>query len=98
MTLLEQKFNKFDADNPHVWEMFIRFADEFVRRDYKRLSASLVTERIRWETAIITRGSMFKICNNHRAYYARKWNNAFQDSEAKFTTKKIGGQQIFDGM
>ena len=66
MTQLELAFNKFDMDNPNVWEMFLRFTDQLVSRGYKRLSASLVTERIRWETTIVTRGSAFKICNNHR--------------------------------
>ena len=98
MTQLELAFNKFDMDNPNVWEMFLRFTDQLVSRGYKRLSASLVTERIRWETTIVTRGSAFKICNNHRAYYARKWNNAFQHGEARFITRQTNGQQIFDGI
>lgn len=98
MTDLEQKFNKFDNDNPMVWALFMRFADELINRGYKRLSASLVTERIRWESTIITRGDKFKICNNHRAYYARKWNEMFQDELAKFTTKQVNGQQVMENI
>ena len=28
MNVLEEKFNEFDAKNPHVWDLFVKFADE----------------------------------------------------------------------
>ena len=28
MNVLEEKFNEFDANNPHVWDLFVKFADE----------------------------------------------------------------------
>lgn len=97
MTALQQKFNEFHSDNPHVWELFKSFTAELIHSGYTRLSASLVIERIRWETAIVTKGDPFKICNNHTAYYARLWNNTF-DGPARFTTKRSYGQQIMENV
>lgn len=75
MASLQDKFEKFDAENPHVYQLYRKFAAEAVDSGMKKLSISLVTERVRWEAKIVTRSDdNFKINNNHRAFYARKLN------------------------
>lgn len=86
---LQQRFQEFHSNNPHVWKLFIRFAVQMVRAGHQTLSASLVVERIRWETNIVTRSDdRFKIANAHRAYYARLWNDKFP-SLPPFRTKEL---------
>lgn len=66
------KWLKFHKDNPHVYVLFKRFAFEAMEAGHQKLSAWLITNRIRWETTIVTRSEdPFKVSNNHIAYYAR---------------------------
>ena len=71
---LTEKFQKFDQENPHIYNLFTRFAFEAIAAGHKTLSASLIVERIRWEVDVVTQSDdPFKINNNHRAFYSRKF-------------------------
>lgn len=72
MTNTSEKFEKYDAANPHVFELLIRFAREMQAAGHAKLSISLLIERVRWETAIKTVGDRFKIRNDFKPLYARK--------------------------
>lgn len=72
MADLKETFDEFDRDNPHVYDLFVKYALEAKARGRTRFSISMITERIRWYTAIETSDPDFKINNNHRAFYARK--------------------------
>jgi hypothetical protein len=95
MNLLQQEFEAFDAANPEVWRLFCRFAAEAVAAGNLTLSASLIFERIRWETLVVTRGAgevaavELKLNNNHRAYYARKYNATFAPELGRFATRSV---------
>ena len=39
-------FEKFDEDNPHVWDLFKQFTFEAIRKGHRAFSIALVTERI----------------------------------------------------
>jgi hypothetical protein len=90
MTTLESKFNKFDAANPVVYVFFKRFAFQAMTAGRRKLSASLIMERIRWELSIETYSdTQYKICNNHTAYYARKFMKDFPEYGPIFFTKQL---------
>lgn len=80
--------------NPHVWELFERFAMEAVRKGRKKISHWLIINRIRWETSIITTGHDFKISNDHIAFYARLWIALHPDYKDLFNVKKMKGEPI----
>lgn len=89
MQTLEDKFIQFDNDNPKVYEMFVGFAIELIDKGYKNLSTSLITERIRWEVKINTvSNDGFKINNNHRAFYARKFMQDFPEYDGYFRIRE----------
>lgn len=72
---LQQAFERFDADNPLVYELYKKFAWQAVDAGNTTLSISLLTERVRWEAKVVTKSiDGFKINNNHQAFYARKLN------------------------
>ena len=79
MSDLIKKFVAFHHANPDVYELFKRFAAEAMAVGHKHISADMILHRIRWETAITTRGAgweaagkrALKINNTHAAYYAR---------------------------
>tara|TARA_R110000868_G_scaffold71029_3_gene208424 strand:- start:2180 stop:2542 length:363 start_codon:yes stop_codon:yes gene_type:complete len=81
-------FQDFDRENPKVWEMFCRFAHEAIASGRKVLSASLIVERIRWEVFVVTSGDDFKINNNFRAFYARKFMREYPVHGEMFRTRK----------
>ena len=95
MTQLEKDFEEFDNDNPGVWTLFVQFTNQLIAAGRRRLSASLIIERIRWESYITTMERHgYKINNNFTAYYARKFNQTFPDCGAKFALRATHGQEI----
>jgi len=71
-TPIGKKSYQFDQQNPHVYQMFKRFAGEARSRGYQQYSANGIFERMRWETSMVSGDVEFKMNNNLRAYYARK--------------------------
>jgi hypothetical protein len=84
---LKQKFELYDRMNPHVYQLFRRFAFEAIEAGKTVLSASLICERIRWEVEIVTCGDQFKINNNYRAFYSRKFMQAYPGYAGIFRTR-----------
>lgn len=71
---IQRNFERFHAENPHVYALWHRFTREMIEAGFQRGSAKLVAERIRWETAITTTSEPpVKINNNYRSRYARLW-------------------------
>lgn len=69
---LADRFAIYHAQNPHVYLAFTRFAFEAITAGRTRLSAGLIAERIRWES-MISGNDGFKINNDYRAFYARRF-------------------------
>lgn len=69
---LEEQFQIYHSVNPHVYDLFYKFAKEALNRGYKNYSANAIFERIRWYIDVETEGDQFKVNNNYRPYYARK--------------------------
>lgn len=89
MTTLSRRFELFDAENPHIWELFKRFAVQALKSGKDVLSIALITERIRWEVEVAgVTGERFKLNNNHKAFYARKFHDAFPQYGTPFVTRK----------
>lgn len=70
--VLEGRFKVYHEENPHIYDLFQRFAGEALGRGYKNYSANAIFERIRWYVNVETVGDQFKINNSYRPYYARK--------------------------
>jgi len=76
MTTAQSAFLEYHKQNPHIYEEYLRFSHELHAAGIRRKSISMITERIRWNTA--TRGTgEFKIPNSLRAGYSRLliWKN-----------------------
>ena len=96
MSRLQAAFNKFDKDNPHVWNYFVQFAFQAIDRGHKHLSTKLIIERIRWEIYMTTiSDDEFKICNNHTPYYARKWNREYPIYSTFFEIRRVDSDYDF---
>jgi len=93
MKSLVATFEKFDAKNPHIYNLFKRFALEVVKT-HKRFSADAILHRIRWFTQVETVGSKFKIANYCAAFYARKFIKEFPQYEGIFSFRKSAADDM----
>ena len=85
-----EKFVAFHEANLHVFGQFVRFTFDLIRVGREHYGAKAVIERIRWETAIRTRGEPVKINNNFFPYYARLFALRYPDHAGFFLIKKLG--------
>lgn len=71
---IQANFEKFHAANPRVFDLWGRFTLQMIRAGFKRGSAKLIAERIRWETGVATTSDPpVKLNNNYTSRYARLW-------------------------
>ena len=88
MSLLEDKFKKYHKENPHVYELFKKFAGVAIEKGHDKIASKLIFERIRWEVSIETVGDKFKLNNNYTAYYARMFMKDYPEHTGIFETRK----------
>jgi hypothetical protein len=80
---IQERFEEFDAANPHVYALMIHFMKELLRAGAKRVSPRFLVERVRWEMMTATaptpvvgwrvaRGKPLKINDQFSSRYARK--------------------------
>jgi hypothetical protein len=71
-TTLAERFARFHADSPQVYDTLCTLARQWVTvTGRRRLGIATLYERARWELAISTSDPDFKLNNSYRAYYAR---------------------------
>ena len=87
---MRQQVIEFTEANPDVWRLFCGFTFDLINRGFRNYSANAIFERIRWETdqADTDGKSTFKLNNNYRAYYARKFMEYWPEHEGFFRTRK----------
>lgn len=84
---LAAEFESFDKANPEVWKLFRRFTFELIDKGRTHFSADAVVHRIRWETAIRTTTTDYKINDHHVAFYARKFMRLYPQYDGFFRTR-----------
>ena len=90
---IRRAFDRFDLEHPEVWRAFERLTLDLIRAGRRRCGVALVIERIRWDFAL-RGGDDFKINNNFRALYARKWNAAHPGHAAFFETRELVSESV----
>lgn len=85
---LKARFEEFDRTNPRVWELFVLFTLDRIEAGFQNYSVNAIFERIRWETDVHTSDiSRFKLNNNYRPFYARKFMDQFPEHTGFFRTR-----------
>ena len=78
----------FHEQHPEVWDLFVRFTFEMINRGFNNYSANAIFERIRWEKDSGGDGkTQFKLNNNYRAFYARRFMNIMPEHLGFFRTR-----------
>lgn len=86
---IQERFEQFDAQNPHVFKMFISYARQAKARGYEKFSAKAIFERLRWYINMETEtDEPFKLNNSHTALYARKAIKEYPEFEGFFELRE----------
>lgn len=81
-------FNKYDRENPHIWEMFKKYAFEAKDKGFSKYSSKGIFEIIRWQTSIKGNDG-FKANNTYTPDYSRKMIKEFPEFLGFFNLKTL---------
>ncbi len=81
---------KFHRANPQVWELFVRFTMDRIRRGFKHYGVDAIFARVRWETdqAAVDPEHAFKMNNNHKPFYARAFMRVYPEYRGFFKLRR----------
>lgn len=86
---MREQAQRFHNDHPEVWDLFVQFTGEMIARGFKNYSVNAIFERIRWEMDAGGDGkTAFKLNNNYRAFYARRFHRMFPEHDGFFRTRE----------
>lgn len=88
-------FVEYDKENPEIYEFFKRYTLKAIERGFKHLSAEFIFCILRWETPISASGDDFKINNNAKPFYARKFMREFPQYEGFFRKRISKADQVY---
>lgn len=94
---IDEQAEAFHQKYPMVSVLFVKFTNEVISRGFSHYSVNAIFERIRWETdqADVDGKSTFKLNNNYRAWYARKFMERYPEHEGFFRTRtRISKEQV----
>lgn len=89
MTELKRKFLKFHRNNPEVYFELKNLAFDMLESGLTKYSISGLFEVLRFNKHLKTRGSDFKLSNNHRAYYSRLLMKKEPELKGFFNTRDV---------
>lgn len=76
---IKEKFIEYHENNPHVFQLFLKYARELSKANRRHYGVVAISERIRWHLNVETTGDEFKINNNYRSCYARLLVSKYPD-------------------
>ena len=92
---LWEEFRLFHEVNPHVYPLINRFTYEALAAGFTHYGIGAIFERIRWYINIETKSpELFKMPNNHRAYYARVWMKKHPKEKGFFRLRRLDVEDI----
>ena len=87
---MRQQVTEFHYQHPEVWHLFVQFTFQMIDRGYKNYSVNAIFERIRWEKDSVGGDGVtsFKLNNNYRAFYSRRFMRSYPEHAGFFRTRK----------
>lgn len=85
---IKKCFDNFHKKNPKVYDMFLRYAFEILKKE-KKISSKLIINRIRWEVYMETDGEPYRINDAFTAHYARLFIKDYPEYEDKIELRRI---------
>ena len=95
---IREGFNKFNKENPHIFEAFEDQAWKAIKKGRDKISAKLIINWIRWHEFLESSDKNFKINDAYQSYYARFFIEKYLQHINKFEFRKLrneeGGQYM----
>lgn len=87
---IQESFLAFHRDNPEIFALFHRFAEELRRAGRKRYSADAIIQRIRWHMAVeVVSEDDFKINDHYSSRYARMLIDVYREFDGFFNLRRL---------
>jgi len=90
---IREGFNKFIADNPHIYVEFEKQALSAISRGRTKISAKLIINWIRWNEFLRSSDKNFKINDAYQSYFARHFVEKHPEHEDKFEFRKLRNEE-----
>ena len=84
-----EKYKEWDARNPQFYPLFCQFTSQLLERGWANIGVALIFERIRWESMTTTVGEPFKLNNNYKSIYARRFMRDFAQHDGCFRLREL---------
>lgn len=86
---MKQAVIEYHRTHPEVWDLFVKYTFDRINQGFKNYSVNGVFERIRWHKGNVGGDghSEFKIGNNHRPFYARRFMKMYPQHDGFFRTR-----------
>lgn len=88
-------FDRYDRENPRVWDSFRLLAAQVKARGFTHYSANGLFEVMRWHTSV-EGDDQFKVNNNYRPDYARKLEAENADFAGFFRVRELKAPRVTD--
>ena len=89
---LQQRFERYHAANPHVYEDFCMWVEVAMAMGHKRLGARFIMGRMRWEQRArhhVDPEEEYLLNNDYSSRYARMWQCDHPDKADFFETRRL---------
>lgn len=90
---INDEFDVFHAENPHIYDLFVKFAAHAKNSGHQHYSAKGIFERLRWHMNVETNSADgFKLNNNYTSRYARMLMEHDSTFRGFFRTRELSNQ------
>lgn len=87
---IQQGFEDFHRNNPHVYRLLVRFARELRDSGMTKSGIRMVWERMRWEMTVkVYDHAKFKLNNNYTSRYVRLIMQQEEDLNGFFEVRDL---------
>lgn len=86
---IDREFAAFHAENPSVMTELVRLTREARTRGLQRVGMKMLFEVVRWDHALRTSGSAFRLNNNFTSRYARAIMAAHPDLAGVYEVREL---------
>lgn len=90
---IREGFEKFNKENPHVFDEFEKQALKAIKKGRTKISAKLIINWIRWNEFLKTSDKNFRINDAYQSYYARYFVAKYPEYRDHFEFRKLRNEE-----
>lgn len=90
---IREGFEKFNAENPHIFSAFEQQALRAIGKGRNKISAKLIINWIRWHEFLNSNDISFRINDAYQSYYAREFVKKYPQHENIFEFRKLRNEE-----